>query len=211
VRIKIVLATGLALIAIAVFVALLHSPSTVASANGIPLAGPLAATQLNLSVCQQGETLIAGTSAIRLQVEATTGPLVAVGVVADGHLLAQGNVGTGWYGSAVTVPVRPSLARTVTDATVCLRLSSLSGEVVLFGAPTKRAPATTASGRPLPGRLRVEYLQSARRSWWSFAGAVIAHMGLGRAASGTWIVIPILALALAAIAVGSWTLVRELR
>lgn len=209
-RIKIVLGTGLALIALAVFVALLHSPSTVAATNGVPLASPLAAIRANASACQRGETLPAGTSAIRMQVEATTGPQVAVGVIVGGRLVTQGTKGTAWYGSAVTVPVRP-LAHTLTNATVCLRLSSLSGQVVMFGAPTKQAVAAIAEGHPLPGRLRIEYLQSARQSWWSLAGAVIEHMGLGRAASGTWIVFPIVAFGLAAIAVGSWTLVRELR
>jgi hypothetical protein len=210
VRIKIVLATGLALIAIAVFVALLHSPRTVAATNGVPLAGPVAATRGNVGICQRGEKLLAGTSAIRLQVEATTGPRVVVGVIAGGRLVTQGTVGTAWYGSAVTVPVQP-LARTLANVTVCLQLSYLSGQVVAFGASTKPTFAATSEGRPLPGRLRIEYLQSANRSWWSLAGATIEHMGLGRAASGTWIVFPILLFALAAIAVGSRTLVRELR
>ena len=209
-RIKLVLATGLPLIAIAVFVALLHSPSTVAATNGVPLAGPVAVSRSNTGICQGGETLPAGTSAIRLQIEATTGPRVAVGVIAGERLLTHGTVGTAWYGSAVTVPVQP-LARTITNVTVCVQLTYLSGEVVLFGAPAKPALVASSEGKPLRGRLRVEYLRPARHSWWSQASAVIDHMALGRAASGTWIVFPIVALALAAIAVGSRTLVRELR
>ncbi len=209
-RIKIVLATGLTFIAIAVFVALLHSPSTVAFTNGVQPSTPLLAADENVGACQRGETLPAGTSAIRLQIDATTGPRVAVGVIDDGRLITQGTAGTAWYGSAVTVPVRP-LDRTIAHVTVCFKLSALSGSVALFGEPTKRTLAATSDGRPLPGRLRIAYLQSAHRSWWSLAGAVIEHMGLGRAASGSWIVLPIVLLAAGAIAVGSWILTQELR
>ena len=209
-RIKIVLATGLSLTAIAVFIALLHSPSTVALTNGVQPSTLLVAATGDAGACQRGETLPARTSAIRLQIEATTGPRVSVEVLQDGRIVTQGTKGTAWYGSTVTIPVR-SFDRTLTHTTVCLQLSALSGEVALYGATTKRTIAATANGRPLPGRLRIAYLRSAHQSWWSLAGSVIQHMGLGRPASGTWIVLPIAALAAAAIAVGSWILTRELQ
>jgi hypothetical protein len=210
VRIKIVLATGLTLIAIAVFVVLLHSPATVVAANGIPPSTLLGAARTDIGVCQGSETLPVGTSAIRLQVEATTGPRVSVEIFEGGHLFAKGTQGPGWFGSVVTVPLRP-LSRPFRHATVCFQLSSLSGDVAIFGSRTNRAVAAIANGRPLSGRVRIVYLAPARESWWSMAGAVIKHMGLGRAASGTWIVLPIVTLAVAAIAVGSSVLLRELR
>jgi hypothetical protein len=211
VRIKIMLAIGLALIAIAVFAALSHSPTTVLATNGVPPSTLLASTQKAAAACQAGEALPAGTSAIRLQLEATTGPRVSVEVLEGRHILTRGSLGTAWYGSAVTIPVKP-LSRAAPHATVCFQISALSGVVELDGALSKPAiAAASGSGRPLPGRLRIVYLAPGGPSWWALAGEVIQHMGVGRAASGTWIVIPIAALGMSAIALGSWLLTRELQ
>jgi hypothetical protein len=210
VRIKIVLATGLALIAIAVLGVLAHSPETVAATNGVLPTSALGSTTNNAGACQGGEALPAGTTAIRLQIEATTGPRVAVGVFEGTHLITRGTEGTGWYGAVVTVPVGP-VDHAYPHTTVCFQISYLTGLVVLYGAPTAPTVAAIANGKHLPGRIRIVYLRPARKSWWSLAGGVIEHMGLGRAASGTWIVFPIVALAAAAIALGSWSLTRELR
>jgi hypothetical protein len=210
VRIKIVIATGLALIAIAVFVTLLHSPATVAATNGVQPSALLAAATEATGACQGGETLPARTSAIRLQLEATTGPRVSVEVLQGRRVLTRGTEGTAWYGSVVTIPVKP-LAHALTDATVCFQLSALSGEVALYGTQTRPAIAATGGGKSLSGRLRIVYLTPGSQSWWSLAGAVIRHMALGRAASGTWIVLAIMALGMASIGVGSWILARELR
>jgi hypothetical protein len=210
VRIKIVLATGLALVALAVLLVLAHSPATVVASNGVASATVLGTTTGDARACQAGEALPAHTSAIRLQIEATTGPRVAVAVFAGTNLITRGTQGTGWYGSVVTVPVAP-VGRAFAHTTVCFGLSDLTGLVALSGASTSPAIAATAGGKPLSGRLRIEYLRPSGKSWWSRAGSVIAHMGLGRAASGSWIVLPILLLGAGAIALASWTLVRELR
>lgn len=209
-RIKIVLVAGLALIAIAMLVVLLRSPATVIATNGVRPNKLLGVAQEDVGACQRGETLPAGTSAIRLQVEATSGPRVSVEALEGGRILARGSLAPAWYGSVVTIPVGP-LHRTLSHATVCFQLSSLSGQVALYGSSTSRAIAATIAGKPISGRLRIVYLAPARESWWSMAGAVIKHMGLGRAASGTWIVFPIVILAASAIAVGSALLLRELR
>lgn len=209
-RIKIVIATGLALIAIAVFVALLHSPATVAATNSIQPTALLGVARGDTGACQRGEALPAHTTAIRLQLEATTGPRVSVEVLEGRRIFTRGTQGTAWYGSVVTIPVKP-LAYTLTDATVCFQLSALSGQVALYGTQTRPAIAATGAGKPLSGRLRIVYLTPEHQSWWSLAGGVIQHMALGRAASGTWIVLPIMALGMAAIGVGSWILARELQ
>jgi hypothetical protein len=209
-RIKIVVAGGLALTAIAVFGVLLHSPAMVIATNGMPTTSVLTAAKENVGACQTGETLPAGTTAIRLSLEATTGPLVDVEVLEGSRIVTRGTEGTGWFGSAVTVPV-PPLRRTLEHAKLCFQMRLLTGYVALSGGPSNRASAATSDGKALPGRIRVSYLRSSGRSWWSLTGAVIQNMALGRAASGTWIVFPIAALAAAAIALGSWVLIRELR
>jgi hypothetical protein len=209
VRIKIVVAGGLALTVIAVLLVLLHAPATVIATNGIPATSALGATKQDVDVCQADETLPAGTSAIRLAVEATTGPRVSVEVLEGARVIARGAAGTAWFGSVVTLPVGP-LRRTVSHTRVCFQLSQLSGYVQVVGARTSPAVAGTVNGANMGGRVRIAYLGPSGHSWWSLGGAVIEHMGLGRAASGTWIVLPIVLLAAGAFALASWLVIREL-
>ncbi len=209
VRIKIVLAAGLTLIAIAAVAVLLHSPETVAATNGIAPTTALVSARENAQACQAGETIPAGTTAIRLQIVATTGPRVSVQVRRGRHLLSSGTLAPPWYGAVVTVPIA-KIERVVRHATVCFQLSELSGAVQAYGSPTPPAQAAHAAGKSLPGRISINYLRPGPQSWLSLAGGVAEHMELGRAASGSAIVVVIAALAAAAIALGAWTTNREL-
>ncbi len=208
-RIKIVLAAGLALIALATVAVLLHSPETVAATNGVVPRTSLASTFKDAQACQAGETIPAGTTAIRLQIVATTGPRVSVQVRQGRRLLTSGTLAPPWYGSVVTVPVA-RVEHVVRHATVCFQLSDLSGEIQAYGSPTPPAQAAHAAGKALPGRIAIYYLRRGAQSWLSLAGSVAEHMELGRAASGSAIVVVIAALAAAAIALGAWTTNREL-
>ncbi len=207
--VRVVLAAGLTLIVIAAVVTLLHAPSTVAASNGVPRTAIVSKQASVSSGCQGGEALPAGTSAVRLSLDAVIGPRVTVTVLRGSRVVTSGTEGTGWYGSAVTVPVR-RVDGGVADVTVCFGLRLETGDVMVVGAPTARAVAAVADGQPLSGRMRIEYLRRGDRSWWSQVVPVVEHMGLGRAASGTWIVLPIAALIAASIALASWLVVREL-
>jgi hypothetical protein len=210
-RIRLVLAGGLTLTVVAVCVVLVHHPSVVVATNGVPANLGLAQIEQDATVCQDEEALPAGASAVRIALNATIGAPVSVRVLTSGGaLITSGDKESGWYGSAVTAPVKP-IARAVPDVTVCFTLSELTGEVVPLGEPTSPALAATRDGISLPGRVAISYLRPDKRSWWSQAGAVLRHMGLGRAWSGAWIVLPIVALMLAAIAAGSWLIARDLR
>jgi hypothetical protein len=210
VRIKIVLASGLALISGAVLATLLHSPSTVASTNGVQPSTQLMSARSDVGACQAHETVPGATTAIRLQIVATTGPLVSVEVLHRGNVVTHGTMGAAWYGGVVTVPIH-AVGRAVSNATICFQLRGLSGEVEAIGTSTSAAIAARSAGKPLPGRVTIAYLRPESRSWLSLAGSTVQHMQLGRAASGPWIVVAIAVLATAAIAVGAWTVNRELR
>lgn len=208
-RIKIVLAAGLASIAVAVLAVLSHSPETVAATNGVAPATVLMTTTENAEACQADETIPAGTNAIRLQMVATTGPRVSIRVLQGSRQLTQGAQGPAWYGAVVTVPV-PTVQRTARHARVCFQLRDVSGEVRAYGSPSGPRRAARANGKPLPGRVTIYYLHTDPQSWLSLAGGVIEHMQLGRAASGGAIVVVIAVLAAAAIGLGAWTASREL-
>jgi hypothetical protein len=207
VRIRITLAIGLTLTTAAVVVVLQRSPLTAAASNGIQVTSHLGAVNGAGAYCQPDEELPAHISAIRLSLGATTGPRIVVTVLSGKRLITSGAVASGWYGSAVTVPVR-LLPQAHSPVTICTRFHALNGIVGVLG----EAAGPTVAGRDgfLPGRLSIVYLRPGDRSWWSLAGSVIDNMALGRAASGRWVVFAIVALIVTAIALASLALTREL-
>jgi hypothetical protein len=210
VRTSIVLAAGLALIAAILGVTLARSPPTLAGTNRVPAKSLIGLVEHPAGACQTGETLPAGTSAIRLSLVSIIGPRVAVSALSGGHVITHGSTGAGWTTSEVTVPVTP-LAHSVSPITICVRLSDLNGEVEFKGAYTSAPVAVSETGERLHGRLRVEYVRAGHSSWLSLISAVARHVSLGRAWSGMWVVFFILALALSVVALTSWGIVRELR
>jgi hypothetical protein len=206
---QITAAVALALAAIALGVTLSRSPLSLAAASRVTGATRLATTPGNASACQSGETLPAGVTAIRLSLETVIGPWVSVRVSERGRQLSTGRQAAGWAAGAVTVPVG-RLARAAPDATVCFSLGASYKPVSLLGEPSAPARAIVAYGKPLAGRLRIEYLMPGKRSWWSLASSVAAHIGLGHAGSGTWI--PVLAgtLAFVVIVLAVWLVLRDL-
>lgn len=210
VRTSIVLVTGLVLIAALVGVTLACSPPTLAGTNRVPAESLIGLVEHPAGACQAGETLPAGTSAIRLSLVAIIGPRVEVRALSGGRVITHGSTGAGWTTSEVTVPVAP-LAHSVSQITICVRLSDLNGEVEFKGAHTSAPVAVSEAGERLHGRLRIEYVRAGHNSWTTLISAVARHVSLGRAGSGLWVVFFILALAVSLVALTSWGIVRELR
>jgi hypothetical protein len=209
-RIRAALAAGLGAVAVAAILTVSHAPDTLAGTNWVPEVASLGATRLDIGACQAGETLPRGTTAIRLGLQGSVGPRVTVVAYAGSSAITRGSVGPGWRGENVIVPVR-AVPHAVSHARVCFKLSSVSGNVSVVGAEAPPAQAAVAqNGVALPGRMQIEYLRPGRASWWSQLLPVLRHMGLGRAAAGTWIAIPIAALAAGAFALAAWAVAREL-
>jgi hypothetical protein len=201
---------GLGALAVALVVTLVGSPSSVATSNKVPgKETPIASTTRGSSYCQANETLPAGTSAIRIWLDAAAGPRVDVSVTSAGRVVARGSRGSIWIGGSVTVPVKP-LPRTVHDVTLCASFHLRDETIVVQGMATAPAVAAHDGRRALGGRMGVEYLRAGTRSWLSLAGEVARRMGLGRAPGGTWVALLALALLGAAVALGSRLLLTEL-
>jgi hypothetical protein len=207
--VRVALAIGLAVTAIAVAVTLSGSPLEVAGTNAIPSAAQVVAGN-GTQACQGNEVLPGGTTAIRLSLEALIGPRVSVTARVGERVLTHGVHGAGWKAAAVTVPVQ-SVAHTTPHAQVCFALASSYAPVIILGERTRHALAATAAGGPLPGRMSIEYLRPGHRSWWSRAGSVARRMGFGRAAGGAWIALLVAACTTAIVALSLWLAVRELR
>lgn len=202
--VKVTLAVGLMLVAGVVAFALTRSPPRVARAT---LSGPpafLGKGNGDLGLCQPRETLPANVSAIRLSLWAFIGWDMHVAVYSGSRVLTEGRRGANWTSESVTVPVRP-LSYATSGVTLCFRLAPNSEPAVLLGSETPQAegdllfehgtpsPSSPSQGR-IPGRIGVEYLTAGQGSWWSRISSVAAHVGLGRAFSGTWIAFVIAAL-----------------
>jgi hypothetical protein len=209
--VSVTLAVGLTLTAIAIGLTLTRSPLSVAATNGIPAEERLAVTTINAGACQANEVLPRGTSAIRISIQAFTGPRVKVKVLSGTHVLTSGELGSGWTGKGVLVPVRP-VPSTTSNVKVCFALILKDEHVNISGRGTPPAVAARSEeGEALLGRVRIEYLRPGHSSWASLASMVARHMGLGHAWSGTWIVLLVATLTAGVAILSSALVLRELR
>lgn len=208
--VKIALAMGLALLAVAIGLTLTRSPPLLAGTNSIPVERRMATTTNSARVCQANEVLPANTSAIRLMLEATLGPRVTVEALSGKRVIAHGERPAGWTGLGVTLPVKP-VPKQISGVQICFAFTVGHELVSVFGQLTSAKAAATYSRGALPGRMRIEYLRPGHSSWWSLVRSVSQHMGLGRAWAGTWVVLLVLALMLTLVTLTSRLVVRELR
>lgn len=204
--VRLALAVGLAITAAAVGLVLSGSRPTLAGTNGVAPERVLTSVSGGTAVCQPVGTLPGGTSAMRLSLTASAGPSVTVKALSGGQLITHGERDAGWgEANTVTVPVR-RVPSTIAGASVCVTLGPSSEQILINGALVP----TSANARTVTRRFRVEYLSAGHRSWWSLASSVAHRMGLGHAASGTWIVFLLIALMAVVAALASRLLLREL-
>jgi hypothetical protein len=193
-KVKVTIAVGVVVLAAVLAVTLTRSPPRVVRVGEGSGGGLLAATDGSGEACQANELLPAHVSAIRLSIVAYVGAGVRVRAYSGSRVVAEGTRGPEWTGTSVTVPVKP-LRTSVANARLCVTIEQNSEAIYFFGVTTPaRDAAVTATGERLTGRVGVEYLASGTGSWWSRILTVARHMGLGRAFSGTWIVLVIAAL-----------------
>lgn len=173
------------------------------SANG---ASSLEQTKGSPTICQPGEVLPKGVTAIRLSIWGFFGARVHVlAYSAKSQLLTEGSRTANWTSDSVTVPVRP-LSHSTGQVKLCVKIGPNSEPQLLLGpqTPQKEAAVISESTQPvnlnptngqlLSGRIAVEYLAPGHKSWWSEIETVARRMGLGRAYTGTWIALLVAAL-----------------
>jgi hypothetical protein len=209
--VRIALSGGLALVAVAVGLTLTRSPTIAVARNGIPAETILVGTRNGARACQAGETLPAGTSAIRLALVAEIGPRVTVTVTSSGGAaITHGTRSSKWTGASVTVPVE-RVSRTSAGAQVCFVLGRPLETVAIVGRRTPAAVALTSGAQKLPGRMAIEYVRQSSTSWLSLAPSIARRMGLGHAWGGTWIAFVLVAAMTCSLALLCRLAVRELR
>jgi hypothetical protein len=207
-KVKLALAGAMALIAIAVGVSLSQSPQVLAGTNSVPTTHLIGESNGNATVCQREATVPRGTSAIRISLGAGAGPAVRVTISSGSRVVTRGARPSGWGLTAnVVVPVA-ELRHAVRNARICTTVGPDAEPVKAYGVP---GPGGGGSSASEDIKLRLEYLRSGSRSWWSLLPSIFHRVGLGHALSGAWLAFLALALALAAFAVAlrlSWSELR---
>jgi hypothetical protein len=209
VRIRIAVAIGLMLTAVAVGVSLARSPLVQAGSDWTPLPTEIGDTFVPTTICQPEEPVPAGTTAIRVSMLSLLGPRIKLVARAAGQLVTTGEIGYGWTGSVVLIPVR-RVVGTHLHTTICVTLARRQQLVNLRGENTKFAPAVMGGKQILPGRMRFDYLREDNRTWLSLALPTARRIGLTVGGGAGIVVIP-LALLLTVASLSSWLLVRDLR
>jgi len=207
--VKVTLGVGIALLIAVVAITLTHAPPRVVRANTKERV--LGGTIIDdAQVCQTGEVLPAGVSAMRLGVGAYFGARIRLKAYSGSRVITEGAVGSTWTGTSVTVPVTP-LGRAASDVKLCMEIGPNSELIFFRGAPARQAEsAYYGEGALLGGRVAVEYLASGHGSWWSRILTVARHVGIGHALSGTWVVLLIVALVAGAGILAVALVLREL-
>jgi hypothetical protein len=182
----------------ALLIVLSGSPLTVVGTNGVPLYTPIAYAKGGTRFCQDGGTLPAGTTAIRVSLSANIGPRVTVTVFSGPTLITSGVHPSGWgVDETVTVGVKP-LPEAVPNVFICAALGPAIESIQVNGARVKLTSTSGATRTPV--WLRTEYMRPGRSSWLSLAQSVAQRVGFDRAPSGTWLAYLVTMIAVAALA-----------
>jgi Predicted membrane protein (DUF2142) len=201
--VRIALAGGLALLAIAIVARVSRSPLLVVGTNSVEPTAHLVVRKGETSLCQSNEVLPLGTSAMRLWISVNIGPRVTVAALSGSRVIAQGEQSSGWTGAVVTIPIAP-VPRRSSEATVCIGLGPLVERIYLVGGQSHQR-----GGGPST-KMRIEYLRPGGRSWWTKASSVARRMGLDRDPGGAWIALIPLVLMAAATALTALLILGQL-
>jgi hypothetical protein len=159
--------------------------------NGVWLSGEVPPLRVNagLAVCQGGELLPAGTSALRIPLRGPRVP-VLVALRRGGRVFervhATLTTPRGALDGAARAPIAPP-AHDLDGVEVCLR--ARSAVVILRGAPPPEVGLTTVAESSTGTSIPIDYLARGSRSWWAQASTIADRLSLGRGDwGGRWVV-----------------------
>lgn len=202
--VRIALAVGLTVTAVALGIVLSHSPLAVAGSDGVPANVAVGHFFTSHSGCQAGGTLPRGTTAIRVSLSANVGPQVNLEALSGGTLVTEGERDAGWgVDETVTVPVR-RVAGTIRDVRICITTGAVVEPLQINGT-RERTPGGEVT------LMRMEYLRPSSASWLSLVPSVAHRMGLAHAPGGTWVAYMLIVLMITVAGGASRLALRELK
>ncbi len=212
-----VLLVGLAAIAVAAIAILLERAPRRSGTNLTVESGFVIPLDSGQRLCEGGELLPGDTGAVKLDVDTKGVPGPGLGVsilaangvpVSTGALRPGWRVGTTRAPGSVRIPVS-RVADTLSNAIVCVRDLG-PGRVAFGGSVPDSGFLIELAGKPLSGRLRIEYMRPGRESWLQLAPAIAHRFSLAKAdLVRHWAVGAAVVLVLLAVALAARTVVRE--
>jgi hypothetical protein len=208
-----VLAFGMLLLLLAGVVALLQRAPRRSGTNLTADAGYVIELAPSQHLCEPGELLPGDTGALKLDVATEAGsrvpPLIATLDGPTGRL-ATGRLRGGEPAGMILLPVEPVVRRTQ-GGTVCIR--NLGTVSVRFGGSVPdQAFVIEVAGKPLLGRMRVEYMRPGRESWFGLLPTLAYRFSLAKSdLVRHWEVWAVLVLMLTSLALAARTLIRDER
>jgi hypothetical protein len=201
--VRVVVSLGLLAIAIAAIAILAQrgerrSGTNLTADNGYALPFPAGA-----QLCEPGELLPGDTGALRLRASAggLPGPPVAVTISDGAGTLSSGTLKAGWRAGTVTIALT-TVRHSVAGAIVCL-VNRGSRAIALAGSVPDGDFYVVLDGKPVNGRMRLEYMRPGRESWLSLLPTLAHRFSLAKGdvvrhwAAGAAIVLMLLAIVLA--------------
>jgi hypothetical protein len=194
---------GLAAIALAALAILAQSAPRRAGTNLTANTGYVIALAPGGQLCEPGELVPGETGALRLSADSgpRPGPRLELTMADARGQIAAGGVAGGWRSGTLTIPIS-HVSETRQGVQVCL--VNRGSEQVSFGGSVPDANFyVVLAGKPLSGRLRIEYMRPGSESWLSLLPTLAHRFSLAKAdivrhwAAGAAIVLMLLSIVLA--------------
>ena len=200
------------LLVLGIGVVLSHTGYQRAGFNGVGAENGAGTVASGQTVCQHREILPADTHELVTSLGPTTaagGPPLTVTLRRQGRMLERVQVPRGWSGRA-TVPLATRGEHD--DVDVCFLVGGRREHIAMAAAVTPPdVGGATVDGTPVGGSLEVRYFYSHFRSWWAYLPTALWRIGLGRGGwGGSWLGWTVLALMLAAVALGVHVTLRTI-
>ncbi len=204
-RTLVVLLVGLVALLAAGTVGLLQRAPRRAGTNLTADAGFTIALAAGQELCEPGELVPGDTGALRLDAStgaAARGPALSTTVGLPTAGASAGSLAAGWRSGVVQIPLR-RVPATLSGATVCIRNHG-PGSVAFGGSVPDSGFIIQLAGKPLGGRLRIEYMRPGSESWLQLLPTLSHRFSLAKSdivrhwAAAAAILLMLMALALSA-------------
>ncbi len=208
--VRVLVATALLSIAIAAVVTLLQSAPRRSGTNLTGDVGPVLSLDPSQKLCEPGELLPGDTGALALQAvsDGAPTPALAVAISSANRTISTGTLPGGWRPGAVSIPIS-RVPDTTPGATVCVSNRG-SRRVSLGGSVPDANFVIELAGRPLLGRLRIEYMRPGSESWLQLLPTLAYRFSLAKSdLLRHWEAFAALVLMLLAVGLATKTMLNE--
>jgi hypothetical protein len=201
--VRLVVAVGLLAIVLAGVAILAQSAPRRAGTNLTANTGYVIKLPPGGQLCEPGELVPGDTGALRLSADSgpRPGPRLQLTMADARGQIAAGGAAGGWHSGTLTIPVS-RVRETKQGVQICL--VNRGTEQVAFGGSVPDANFyVVLAGKPLNGRMRIEYMRPGSESWLSLLPTLAHRFSLAKGdivrhwAAGAAIVLMLLAIVLA--------------